>query len=121
MDEITRLTSALKDRDKEKLGNAIEALGKTGDTRAVPTLIELLKDTDPGVVVGTTYAANTVGAIFGSLLASLVFIPQFGTQHSHQLLLVVAAFSALLMLVFRPRMDSSQWVAGVHERSELAL
>ncbi|MEP6764024.1 MAG: fused MFS/spermidine synthase [Gemmatimonadaceae bacterium] len=67
------------------------------------------KDVDPGVVVGTTYAANTVGAIFGSLLASLVFIPQFGTQHSHQLLLVVAAFSALLMLVFRPRVDSSSF------------
>lgn len=60
------------------------------------------RDIDPGVVVGTTYAANTVGAIFGSLLASLVFIPQFGTQHSHQLMLVIAAVSALLMLVFRP-------------------
>ena len=67
------------------------------------------KDADPGVVVGTTYAANTVGAIFGSLLASLVFIPQIGTQHSHQLLLVIAASSALLMLVFRPKIDSSSF------------
>ena len=60
------------------------------------------RDADPGVVVGTTYAANTVGAIVGSLLASLVLIPQLGTQTSQRLLIVVAAVSALLMLVFRP-------------------
>lgn len=63
------------------------------------------RDVDPGVVVGTTYAANTIGAIFGSLFFSLIFIPQIGTQHSHQLLLVLAAVSALLMLVFRPRAE----------------
>ena len=65
------------------------------------------KDADPGVVVGTTYAANTVGAIFGSVLTSLVFIPQFGTQHSHQLLLVLAAISAMIMLVFRNNTNAS--------------
>ena len=65
------------------------------------------RDVDPGVVVGTTYAANTIGAIFGSLFFSLIFIPQIGTQHSHQLLLVLAAVSALLMLVFRPRNDAT--------------
>lgn len=63
------------------------------------------KEADPGVVVGTTYAANTIGAIAGSILASLVFIPQFGTQHSHQLLLVLAAVSAMIMLVFRNNAD----------------
>jgi spermidine synthase len=57
---------------------------------------------DPGVVVGTTYAANTVGAILGSVLASLFFIPAFGTQNSHRILIVTAAVSALLMLVFWP-------------------
>lgn len=67
------------------------------------------RDADPGVVVGTTYAANTVGAIFGSLLTSLVFIPGIGTQHSHQLLLVLAAISALLMLVFRPYSDNRKF------------
>ena len=61
------------------------------------------REVDPGVVVGTTYAANTIGAIFGSLFFSLIFIPQIGTQHSHQLLLVLTAISALLMLVFRPQ------------------
>lgn len=67
------------------------------------------RDADPGVVVGTTYAANTVGAIFGSLLTSLVFIPAIGTQHSHQFLLVLAAVSALLMLVFRPYSDNRKF------------
>lgn len=65
------------------------------------------RETDPGIVVGTTYAANTVGAIVGSLLASLVFIPQLGTQTSQRVLIVMAALSALLMLVFRPTRDSS--------------
>lgn len=60
------------------------------------------RETDTGVVVGTTYAANTVGAIFGSIVSSLILIPTLGTQRSHQLLLVFAAASALLMLVFRP-------------------
>jgi spermidine synthase len=61
------------------------------------------RDQDPGVVVGTTYAANTVGAILGSLLASIVFIPTWGTQASQRILIVVGAISALLMLVRWPR------------------
>lgn len=68
------------------------------------------RESDPGVVVGTTYAANTVGAILGSLLASLVFIPTIGTQNSHRLMIVLAAGSALLMLVFRPRKDAGKFV-----------
>ena len=70
------------------------------------------RDVDPGVVVGTTYAANTIGAIFGSLFFSLIFIPQIGTQHSHQLLLVLTAISALLMLVFRPLADGPKFSFG---------
>jgi spermidine synthase len=66
------------------------------------------KESDPGVLVGTTYAANTIGAIFGSVLASLVFIPGFGTQRSHQLLLVLAAISAMIMLVFRNSTDPNK-------------
>jgi len=67
------------------------------------------RGTDTGVVVGTTYAANTVGAIFGSLLASLILIPTIGTQRSHQVLLVFAAASALLMLVFRPSVRETKF------------
>ena len=61
-----------------------------------------IRDTDPAVVVGTTYAANTVGAIFGALLTSLVFIPDFGTQRSQQFLILCSTLSALLLLVYWP-------------------
>jgi spermidine synthase len=53
---------------------------------------------DPGKVVGGVYAANTVGAIIGSLSASLLMVYMIGTQHSHQLLLALAAISSLFML-----------------------
>ncbi|MEQ1690711.1 MAG: fused MFS/spermidine synthase [Gemmatimonas sp.] len=73
------------------------------------------RDADPGVVVGTTYAANTVGAIAGSLLASLILIPSFGTQSSQRLLIVTAAGAALLMLVYRPTSDARaiRWSGNV--------
>ncbi|HKS05786.1 MAG TPA: fused MFS/spermidine synthase [Gemmatimonadaceae bacterium] len=57
------------------------------------------QDSDPGVVVGTTYAANTVGAILGSVLSGLVMLPWRGTQQTQQLFIVVAAISAIMMLV----------------------
>ena len=60
-------------------------------------------DSDPGVVVGTTYAANTVGAIFGSVLSGLVMLPWKGTQVAQQTFVVVAGLSAVVMLVLWPR------------------
>lgn len=50
---------------------------------------------DSGRIVGRVYAANTVGAITGSLLFSLALIPWVGTRASHQVLVVVSAASAL--------------------------
>jgi spermidine synthase len=50
-------------------------------------------------VVGGVYAANTLGAIVGALGTSLILIPWVGTQHSQQVLLVVAAISSLFILV----------------------
>jgi len=58
------------------------------------------KDQDPGRLVGSVYAANTVGAIFGAMLASLVGIATLGTQGSQRALMVLAAISALLMFTF---------------------
>jgi spermidine synthase len=58
---------------------------------------------DPGKLVGGIYAANTVGAIAGSLLSSLVLVSTFGIQHSLQALIALSAVSALLVLT-----DSSQ-------------
>ncbi len=54
---------------------------------------------DAGRMVGRVYAANTVGAIIGALLASLVLVAWIGTQQSQRLLIVLAAVSAALMLV----------------------
>src|SRR5262249_59799447 len=52
---------------------------------------------DPARLVGGVYAANTVGAIFGSLAASLV-IAWKGSQFTTQALIVVSAMSGLLTL-----------------------
>jgi spermidine synthase len=55
---------------------------------------------DPGKLVGGVYAANTVGAIFGSLMFSMIFIPadHIGTQGSERILIGIAAVSAFIAL-----------------------
>lgn len=52
---------------------------------------------DAGRTVGRVYAANTVGAILGSVLFSVVVIPTVGTQMGQRLLIAVAAASALVV------------------------
>ncbi len=54
---------------------------------------------DPGRMVGRVYAANTVGAIVGSLAFSMIVIPQMGTQWGQRLLIMIAAVSALVALM----------------------
>ena len=54
---------------------------------------------DLGRVVGGIYAANTVGAIFGSLAFSMLVIPRLGTHHAQQLLIGLSVLAALLTLV----------------------
>ncbi len=53
---------------------------------------------DPGRVVGSVYAANTLGAIVGALATSLVLIPWIGTQQTERVLLLISAGSALFVL-----------------------
>ncbi len=53
---------------------------------------------DPARLVGGVYAANTVGAIAGSLVASLLLVWWIGSQHAQQVLIVVSALSGLLIL-----------------------
>lgn len=53
---------------------------------------------DPAKLVGGVYAANTVGAIVGSLGASLLLVIWIGSQHAQQLLIVLCVMSALLAL-----------------------
>ncbi len=58
------------------------------------------KDDDPARLVGVAYAANTLGAIVGALLTSLVLIGTIGTQDTQRLLIALAGLSALLTLAF---------------------
>ena len=53
---------------------------------------------DSARVAGETYAANTVGAILGALLFSVVLVPMMGTQGAQKLLTGLAILSALIAL-----------------------
>ncbi len=72
---------------------------------------------DPGRLVGGVYAANTVGAIFGSLGSSLLIVVYLHTQRGQQLLIVVSALSALMLLApavaANAGMKSLRWVGTV--------
>ncbi|HLK63297.1 MAG TPA: fused MFS/spermidine synthase [Bryobacteraceae bacterium] len=54
---------------------------------------------DSARLVGGIYAANTGGAILGALSFSMVLVPWIGTQGCERLLVVLAAVSALFVLV----------------------
>lgn len=56
------------------------------------------RDQDPGRFVGLVYAANTLGAIAGSLGTPLVAMAWLGSQRIQQVLILIAAVSALLVL-----------------------
>jgi spermidine synthase len=56
------------------------------------------KGQDPGRLVGGVYAANTVGAIVGSLAASLMLVYWFGSQHAQQAMMIISGLSGLLLL-----------------------
>jgi spermidine synthase len=59
--------------------------------------------TEPGRLVGRVYAANTVGAIVGSLGTSVLIAAGAGTQRTQQALILVSAVSgALLFISERP-------------------
>ena len=61
---------------------------------------------DPAKLVGTVYAANTIGAVLGSLVVSLLIIPTFGTQDAQRLLIWMALAASVVMLVWPPPADA---------------
>ncbi|HEY3042389.1 MAG TPA: fused MFS/spermidine synthase [Vicinamibacterales bacterium] len=70
---------------------------------------------DPARLVGGVYAANTVGAIIGSLAASFVLVAWIGSQHAQQVLIVASLVSALLVLAWgvldqETMSNTAQWV-----------
>jgi spermidine synthase len=52
---------------------------------------------DPGRLVGGVYAANTAGAIAGSI-GGVLMAAQIGSQHAQQTAILVSAFSAAILL-----------------------
>jgi spermidine synthase len=56
------------------------------------------REQDPARLVGGVYAANTVGAIAGSIIGSLLLVVWLGSQHAQQALILVSALSGLLVL-----------------------
>ena len=56
---------------------------------------------DPAAIVGRVYGANTIGAVVGSLLFSLMIIPAFGTQDAQRLLIWIAGAAASATLAWR--------------------
>ena len=49
--------------------------------------------------MGVVYAANTLGAILGALVFSLILVGTIGTQQSQRVLMVLAAIAGVIMLV----------------------
>jgi spermidine synthase len=54
---------------------------------------------DPATLVGRVYAANTVGAILGALIFSVVVVSWLGTQQAQKVLIAVGALSSALLLL----------------------
>jgi spermidine synthase len=59
---------------------------------------------DPAIAVGRVYAANTVGAIVGALITSVILVAWIGTAHAEQVMMGAAALSGAVVLwpVVRP-------------------
>jgi len=64
-----------------------------------PILIQLIskKHENVGQATGQVYAANTMGAIFGSLFAGFLFLPNFGSQVSLTLLATINLLTMVLL------------------------
>ena len=54
---------------------------------------------DPGRLVAGVYAANTVGAIAGAIVFSLLLVPAIGTAGTERVLIGLAALAAMVVLV----------------------
>jgi spermidine synthase len=74
---------------------------------------------DPSRLVSGVYAANTIGAIVGSLGFSLVLIPLVGTQRSQQILIALSALSAVVVFASLYSAQPAAADAGVPARRPL--
>ena len=61
---------------------------------------------DSGKLVGGVYAANTIGAIFGAVGASLLLIGWAGTQHTQRILIGLSMANAALLILADGKLSS---------------
>jgi spermidine synthase len=73
-----------------------------------------LGEKDPGKLVGRVYAANTVGAIAGAILFSLMMVPVFGTFTAQQGLTVISAIAVVILIT-----PSIRSAISIHPRTKL--
>lgn len=71
---------------------------------------------DAGRMVGAVYAANTMGAVLGSLAFSLLVVPRFGTQWAQRSLILMAAAAGVVALTFSSSWMPAERQAGVASR-----
>jgi spermidine synthase len=64
-----------------------------------PLALAAASNSDAGRTVGRVYAANTLGAIVGSLITGLVLIPWIGTKGAQQAFIVVSAASGMIVML----------------------
>jgi spermidine synthase len=78
---------------------------------------------DPGRLVGRVYAANTVGAIIGAVVTSVLLIEWLGTQHAQEVLVAISALAAALMFVLslRPGEPGTRKFAGAFSLLSVAI
>ncbi|MGO9914281.1 MAG: spermidine synthase, partial [Isosphaeraceae bacterium] len=78
---------------------------------------------DPGRLVGGVYAANTIGAIAGALVFSLLLIPAIGTAGAERVLIGLAAVAALVALLplLRPARAMARWGGATALLAALAV
>jgi spermidine synthase len=62
--------------------------------------------------VGTTYAANTIGAIAGAIGFSILFVPWIGSRDSERLLIAISIAAAIVVLVSAIRAKSAVALAA---------
>lgn len=67
---------------------------------------------DPARLLGTTYAANTAGAIAGALGFSIVLVPLLGTLETQRLLVALSGLAAIVVFAFEARRWKSVLVVG---------
>ena len=63
---------------------------------------------DPARLVGGVYAANTLGAIVGSVTASLLLVVWLGSQRAQQVLIIISAVSGAADARVRRRREPSR-------------